>query len=394
MNKARIFPLLVLLAAFPPLATDMYLPAIPTLQQRWDQPLMVINFTLIGFFFSYCVFLLMYGPLSDRFGRRPPLLGGIALFIVASVLCALADNVTVLIIARILQAAGAAASTSLSMAMTKDIYTNNERVRILAWMGVIMPLAPAVAPILGGWILMWLSWRWIFMLQALIGVIAWAGVYRIGETIGEKANTGAWETVKIYLELFRNRRYMAYSLMVSLVVLPHFAFIGGSADIYITHLGISEQHFGYYFAINAVAFMGGSLLCTRLLHRMGSGAVMTLGFVGILAGGLLMLSSCFPGPWALALPMSVVTFSIGLSRPPSNNLVLEQVDKYAGSASSLLIFIFFTLGACSMWFISLAWNDKIQVIALLAVVVGGIILGAWAVLAHRDRGVKPCTEKA
>ncbi|MDD2558517.1 MAG: MFS transporter, partial [Desulfuromonas sp.] len=106
MSKAQIFLLLVLLTAFPPLATDMYLPAIPMLQQHWDQPLMVINFTLIGFFFSYCLFLLIYGPLSDRFGRRPPLLGGIAVFVGASVLCGLADSVTVLILARILQAAG------------------------------------------------------------------------------------------------------------------------------------------------------------------------------------------------------------------------------------------------------------------------------------------------
>jgi DHA1 family bicyclomycin/chloramphenicol resistance-like MFS transporter len=150
MSKARIFLLLVLLTAFPPLATDMYLPAIPMLQERWEQPLMVINLTLVVFFLSYCVFLLIYGPLSDRFGRRPPLLGGIGLFVMASVLCSFADSALTLIVARVFQAAGAASATSLALAITKDIYTNNERIRILAWMGVIMPLAPAVAPILGG----------------------------------------------------------------------------------------------------------------------------------------------------------------------------------------------------------------------------------------------------
>jgi len=385
MSKARIFLLLVLLTAFPPLSTDMYLPAIPMLQQRWEQPLMVINLTLVGFFFSYCVFLLIYGPLSDRFGRRPPLLSGIALFIGASLLCALADSAGVLIGARILQAAGAAASTSLAMAITKDIYTNNERVRILAWIGVIMPLAPAVAPIIGGWILVWFSWRWIFILQACIGVGAWIGVYRMGETNTALTHTGALQTARIYLELLRNRRYIAYALMVSLVVLPHFAFIAGSADIYINHLNVSEQHFGYFFAINAIAFMAGSLLCTRLLRHIRPGTVMTLGFSGLLIGGVVMLLQLFPGAWGLALPMAIVTFSIGLSRPPSNNLVLEQVDKYAGSASSLLIFIFFTLGACSMWFISFAWADKVQVIGYLAAIVGGLMLVLWSILAHRHR---------
>ncbi len=388
MSKARIFLLLVLLTAFPPLSTDMYLPAIPMLQQRWNQPLMVINLTLIGFFFSYCVFLLVYGPLSDRYGRRPPLLGGIALFTLASLLCALADSAGVLIGARVLQAAGAAAATSLSMAITKDIYTNNERVKILAWMGVIMPLAPAVAPIIGGWILLWLSWRWIFVLQACIGAGAWIGVYRMGETNTALVQSGALQSLRIYLELLRNRRYIAYAVMVSLVVLPHFAFIAGAADIYINHLGVTAHHFGYFFAINAIAFMGGSLLCTRLLRHIRPGTVMTLGFSGVLSGGVIMLLQIFPGAWGLALPMAVITFFIGLSRPPSNNLVLEQVDKYAGSASSLLIFIFFTLGACAMWFISFAWTDKVQVIGLLAVGVGGLMLIVWGVLVRCHRPVR------
>jgi DHA1 family bicyclomycin/chloramphenicol resistance-like MFS transporter len=298
----------------------------------------------------------------------------------ASVLCSFADSALTLIVARVFQAAGAASATSLALAITKDIYTNNERVRILAWMGVIMPLAPAVAPILGGWIMVWFSWRWIFILQAAIGVVAWLGVYRMGETNMKLEQTSALQTVRIYLELLRNRRYISCALMVSLVVLPHFAFIAGSADIYINHLHVSTQHFGYFFAINAIAFMSGSWVCTRLLRSIGSARVMTLGFAGVLGGGLLMLAHIFPGPWSLALPMAVVAFSVGMSRPPSNNLVLEQVDKYAGSASSMLIFIFFTFGAGSMWFISLAWADKVQVIGCLATGVGMLLLMLWGVL--------------
>ena len=383
MKKSGIFLLLVLLSAFPPLSTDMYLPAIPLLQTTWHQPLAVVNLTLVGFFISYCFFLLIYGPLSDRFGRKPPLLAGIALFIVASLLCALAQNVTTLIISRVLQAAGAAAAATLCMAMTKDIYVSEERVRILAWMGVIMPLAPAVAPILGGWLMVWFSWHWIFVCQAAVALVALFGVLRIKETLPEKSSTSALETAKIYLQLFRNRRYLAYSLMVSLIVFPHFAFIAGSADIYITRFGLSEQIFGYLFAINALAFMSGSLLCTRLLRRLEPGRVMTLGFTGVLLGGIIMLLRVFPDPWSLTLPMSLVTFSLGLSRPPSNNLVLDQVDRNAGAASSLLVFQFFLLGAFSMWIISLDWRDKVQVIGLLATVVGVVMLSLWTFLAGR-----------
>ncbi len=362
----------------------MYLPAIPLLQERWQQPLAVVNLTLVGFFISYCFFLLIYGPVSDRFGRRRPLLFGIALFIFASLLCSLSDSVHALIAARVLQAAGAAAAASLAMAISKDVYRSEERARILAWMGVIMALAPAVAPIIGGWIMLWFSWRWIFVGQAAIALVAFIGVLRMQETLKTPSATGVLQTAGIYLQLFRNKRYIGYSLMISLVVFPHFAFIAGSADIYISRLGLSEQAFGYFFAINALAFMAGSLLCTRLLHKIGPGRLMTMGFAGILAGGVVMLLRIFPGPWGLALPMSIVTFSLGLSRPPSNNLVLDQVDRNAGAASSLLVFIFFMLGAFSMWLISLDWSDKIGVIGILATTVGAVMLSMWLRIGRRE----------
>ncbi len=377
MIKSRIFFLLALLSAFPPLATDMYLPAIPQLQKMWNQPLSIINFTLVGFFVSYCFFLLIYGPLSDRFGRRRPLLAGITIFIVASIMCALSNSVTMLIVARVIQAAGAAGAAALAMAITKDVYTSSERARILAWMGVTMALAPAISPVLGGWIMIWFSWRWIFVVQAVIAVIAGIGVLKMQETLQKPSNLSAFDSVKIYLILLRNKRYIGYALMVSLIVLPHFAYIAGSADIYITKMGLSEQQFGSIYAINALAFMAGSFLCTRLLHKITSTTVMTLGFLGVLAGGIVMISKVVPGVWGVALPMAIITFSVGLSRPPSNNLVLDQVDEYAGSASSLLVFMFFMLGSFSMWLISLDWADKVFVIGSLATIVGSLMLLFW-----------------
>ncbi len=376
----RPFLLLALLAAFPPLSTDMYLPAIPLLQKIWQQPLAIVNLTLVGFFVSYCFFLLIYGPLSDRFGRRPPLLVGIGIFILASLLCAVSDNVITLIVFRVLQAAGAASASALALAISKDVYNGFERERILAYIGVIMALAPMLAPIFGSWVMVWFSWRWIFVVQGAIGAIGWVGVWRMPETLKTPSSTNALQTAGIYLQLLGNRRYIGYALMMSLVVLPHFAFIAGSADIYITRLGLSEQVFGYFFALNAAAIMAGSFACTRLLRRVGSRGLLTAGFAGILIGGLGMFIRWLPGPWGLALPMAVISFSFGLSRPPSNNLVLEQVDRHAGAASSLLIFIYFMLGAFSMWLISLDWTDKIRTIGVLATVAGSILLGIWLLI--------------
>ncbi|ACN13967.1 transporter Bcr/CflA subfamily [Desulforapulum autotrophicum HRM2] len=380
LSKNKLLLLLSLLAAFPPLSTDMYLAAIPLLQKAWNQPLAMLNLTLVCFFISYCVFLLFYGPLSDRFGRRPLLLVGIAIFIMGSLLCAISDQVFVLIISRVIQGAGAASASALSMAITKDVYKSHERGRILAYIGVIMALAPMLAPVFGGWVLTRFSWRWIFVIQSIVGLIAWIGVFRMSETLKVPSAMGVFQTAGIYLRLLRNRRYLGFSLMMSLVVLPHFAFIGGSADIYITRFGLSEQVFSYFFALNAASIMAGAFLCTRLLHRIGSRRILTLGFAGIMLGGLGMVAHLFPGPWGLALPMALLSFSFGLSRPPSNNLVLEQVDQYAGAASSLLIFIYFMLGAFAMWLISLEWSDKVHTIGVLGTVVGGFILGIWLFL--------------
>jgi len=203
------------------------------------------------------------------------------------------------------------------------------------------------------------------------------------ETLKTPSATSARETVAVYFELLANRRYLGFALMMSIIVLPHFSFIGGSADIYITRLGLSEQVFGYFFALNAMAIMAGSFACTRLLGLLGSQKLLTLGFVGILASGVAMLTRWPPGPWGLSLPMVVISFSFGLSRPPSNNLVLEQVDRHAGAASSLLIFIYFMLGAFAMWFIALGWTDKIRTIGLLGTISGGAMLTLWLLFAKR-----------
>ncbi len=376
-DKQRLLLLLALLTAFPPISTAMYLPALPQLVDIWRQPPAVVNLTLVGFFVSYCVSLLVYGPLSDRFGRRRPLLAGIGLYIVTSLLCAASNDVVSMIVFRILQAAGAGAAATLALAISKDVYEGHERERILAYIGVIMALAPTISPVLGGWIMTFGSWRWIFVTQGLFGVTAWIGVQRMPETLKTAAPAGFFQTAGIYLDLFRNRRYIVLAFLLSLVGLPHFAFIAGSANIYISRFGLTEQLYGYFFALNAAAMMAGAFVCTRLLRRISSRGVMTISFAGILLGGAGLLVQGGIGPWGLALPMALITFSVGLGRPPSNNLVLEQVDRHAGAASSMLIFIYFMLGSFSMWLISLDWADKVRTIGVLGAGAGGLVLLVW-----------------
>lgn len=385
-NLKVTVPLLALLSAFPPLTTDMILPAIPSLAKSWNISLSVINLNLVFFFVTYGLFLLIYGPISDRFGRRRPLIVGLAVYIVTSLLGAFVSGASMLIGIRMLQAAGAAAGSSISMAMTKDIFVGPERERILAYMAVIMGLAPMLAPVIGGWILLYLSWHWIFLMEAFMGIIAIFGVLRFPETLPEVSETPLSKVMNTYGKLLLNPSYLIMVLVVSVSFFPLFSFIAGSSAIYINEFGMSEQKYSYFFAFNALALMIGAFFCLRLIRKVSSRHLMTIGFAGVFLGGVLLLFMGQHGPWSFALPMFLVSFSLGLSRPPSNNLVLEQVDRDIGSASSLLIFTYFTFGAVSMWFISLEWADKIPVLGTTVVGCGVLVLAAWVII--QKRGLK------
>ena len=381
------------MAAFPPLSTDMYLPAMPTLQRIWHQPVTMVNLTLIAFFVAFCFALLFYGPVSDRYGRRPPLLAGVGLYVAASIACAAAPGVGWMIGARVLQALGGASAAALSMAVTKDVYDGRKRARIIAHIAVVLALAPMLAPVLGGWLLSWTSWRGIFLIQAAMGLIAMVGVWRMPETLPVATAAGAAGAGKAaagYLRLFKNRRFSSITFSTSLLALPAFAFIAGSADIYINHFGLTAQKFSYFFGFNATGMMFGPLAFSRLCRKMPTERLISIGYAGICLGGLLMvISPGAGGPWHLALCNWAMAFSFGLCRPPVNNLALEQVHQDAGAASSLLVFTYMLVGAAGMGLISLKWSDKVAFLGLLGLLAGGANLFFWLRFKDRYRPRRP-----
>jgi MFS transporter, DHA1 family, multidrug resistance protein len=373
----RTLFLLALLAAFPPLATDMYLPAIPLLQETWQQPLVVVNLTLVCFFLTYCLLMLFYGPVSDRFGRRRPLLTGLTIFIFGSLVCAVSQGVVALIAARILQASGAAAATALSLAMCKDLFEASERERIMAHIAVIMSLAPMLGPVIGGWIVSSVSWRWVFVVQAAMGAVAWTGVLRMPEPLKSFQQVSLLGTAAAYLRLFRNGRFSGLLMILSLLVLPIFGFIAGAPDIYMGRFGMDERQFGYVFGFNALSIMCGPIAFNRLSRHFSSTALMTVAFAGATLSGGVMALLPHDSPWSLALPMWCLCFFFGLSRPPSNNLLLEQVQQDVGAAAALITFTYMTIGAFSMGAVSFDWSDKIRFLGILGAVVSALTLIAW-----------------
>lgn len=373
-SPLKMLFLLALLSAFPPLSTDMYLPAMPLLQETWHQSTTMLNLTLSFFLIGFCVSMLFYGPLSDLFGRKPPLIAGIAVYTLASFFSGFVNSIYPLIALRTLQGIGAASSMVIAMAITKDLFSGHERQRILAYMGIIMALAPMSAPVIGGFFMTWFTWHWIFFAQAVLGIISLSGVLLMEEPLQQKSEGQLKTAMGMYLRLLQNKRYIMLVLLFSLIVWAPFSFIGSAKDIYITRFGLTPQQFGYYFGFNAIALMMGSFVCSQISKILSSEKIMLLSFFGMFIGGIVLSLRLIDGPWGFALPMAIISLFFGLGRPPSNHLVLEEIDQGAGAASSLMVFFFFVLGAVATWFISLDWADTIQIIARLAILTNLIAL--------------------
>ena len=305
------------------------------------------------------------------------------LFICACVICALSQTAEMMIFGRILQGAGASAASAIVFAVSKDRFDGMERQRVFIQIGVIVATAPMIAPILGGWIIKLLSWHWIFVLQTLLGTIALIGVLMMEESLTPQEPPGFTEVALSYLRLCANGRYFFLLLTLSFPCIPVFAFVGASSEIYILQYGYNEQQYGYFFGFNSLAFVLAPLTFSRAVRSFSILQLMPLAFIGMLLGSLLLLCPWIPPPWRLSLPMFCLTFCFSFCRPAGNNLILEQVDRDTGAASSLMVFFYFMVGATAMWFLSYGWADKVVMLGWMGVAALGCTLLSWELVKNR-----------
>jgi len=361
------FVLIILLAGFPALATDMYLPALPMLQDLWQLSLAEANFSLVIFFITFSLFLLIYGPLADRFGRRPVLFAGLLIFIAGSLFCAMAQSIGQLVFARFLQGCGAAAASSLCLTLSKDLYTGEQQKKVMAYIGVIVPLVPMLAPMLGSWVIEHLSWRVIFISHVVLAVASFFGTLTLKEPEIHRTQGGVTAVLRRYLVLFENKPYRSLTLVFSITPLFFYSFLAASGSIYMHDFQLSAQQFGLLFGFNAIGLMAGSFSCAKLSGRMSSMQILNWSLAGMFVAGLVMLF-WHPTSISFAASMFAVSFCMGISRPLCNHMVLEQVHSDIGAASSLLTFSSFILGAIGMQMVSLLPDAKIILIASMALV--------------------------
>ena len=376
--------LLAYLAAAPPLSTDMYLAAIPHIAEQWGEKVSVVSLSLSLWFVVFSAVILVCGPMSDKWGRKPVLVGGLFLFMVGSLLCGLAGNVWEFIGFRLIQATGAAGPASMVMAICRDKFEGEKRKSVLAWVAIILGVAPMCAPTLGALLMGAMGWRAIFMMQFLLGVVGLGLVLVLfRETAEELLDVGCLKMLGRYKVVLSDGRFMATNKVLGLIVGPYFGFIGFSSIVYIKIYGLSEFWFGILFAWNAVMSMCGAFASTRLNGKVSDGKMLWLCLGGCLVGGVMMLMIGGMHPLAFAGAMSVITLSTSTSRPVSNHLILEQVKTDVGSASSLVVFYQFVLAALFIWLVTLSWGQPVVMFGVVAVVVPMFVSVVWSVLGRK-----------
>ena len=372
------------LTAFGPMSIDMYLPALPTVVASFGTSPSRVQLTLSAFFLGFGVGQLVYGPLSDRWGRRRPLLVGTGLYVIASLLCAVATGVEWLIPFRLLQGLSACAGPLIARAVVRDVYDRDRAAYMLSLLMLIMGAAPLVAPLLGGQLLVASGWRSIFAVQGAFGALcflaAWSG---LGETLDEtkRWRAGVPAMVARYGALLRSRVYVGYAVSSGAAFAGMFAYFAGSPFVFIRLYGVPPQNYGFLFALNIIGLMSGAAVNSRLVLRYGPDRVLRRGVAAVAAAGAVLLLAAITGWGGLAglvIPLLVFISSISFISANAMAGALAGFRHVAGTASALVGTIQFGLGAVSAAAVGAFYNGT--AVPMAAVIA---LAGLTSLLAHR-----------
>jgi DHA1 family bicyclomycin/chloramphenicol resistance-like MFS transporter len=328
-----------------PLSTDLYLASLPSMAGDFGVAPAAVQHTLSLFVIGFGTAQLVSGPLSDRFGRRPVLIGGLTLYLLSSVACALAPGLDWLVIARFAQAIGCCTGVVVARAIIRDAYTPAEGARVLARASSLLSLAPILGPILGGYLQVAFGWRAAFVALALAGLAVWIAALRRMKESNRKPNPEAMRMGSLargYLDVARTREFWAYALPGAISYATIFAFISGTPFVLIKVLGVPISHYGYYFAIGVLGYLGGTILCRRLLGRIGLQRALLMGTAIGMAGGVGFLVLVLADVRHVALVVAaqfVVMAAHGVNFPCTQSGSLAPFPEKAGAAAGLFGFI-------------------------------------------------------
>ncbi len=360
MNRDRLSPaawLLILLAVvcLPRITIDIYLPSLPVIGQALQLSEFQLSLTMTVYMAGYAVSMLVCGPLADRYGRRPVLIGGTALYLVATIACALADSGGMLIAARLLQALGGCCGTVVGRVIVRDRFQKAEQVSYLSWMSSGMALSPVVAPLIGSVIDVALGWRWVFVVLAVVAACVLLAlctvvpetkpgrhgpVHPAGED--EREYPVQPGLLRLYGSLLHDRHFLRHSLIISAIYCTYFPFVAESSLVLQRTLGLSQVQYAGVFALTILGYLGGASVFRRRFGAWGAEGVigralrLNLLFAVVWAAATLV----FPGSLlAIVLPMVPIMLSVGMSIPACQFAVMQPHAGAVGAVSGLFFFI-------------------------------------------------------
>jgi DHA1 family bicyclomycin/chloramphenicol resistance-like MFS transporter len=349
VRRLELILLLGALTAFGALSIDMYLPALPTIAREFGVPIGAAEHTLTSFFLGFAGGQAVFGPLADRFGRKPPLYAGLAVYSAMCLFCALSTSVDMLIVARAFQAIGACAGGVIARACVRDIFGPEETPRIFAYMMLVLSVAPLIAPFLGGYFLVWASWRAIFWFQFAVGsVVAVAIAIRLPETHGG-AHRPLHPAIIIadYVRIARNRDFIAYALSGAVSNASLYAYLTGAAHVFIDIYHVAPQHFGFFFAANAIGLIGTAQVAARLVRgRLPEHVLLRAQGLHVVAGGVLIAVALtgIGGVYGIGAALFLFMSMNGAIGPMSTGAAMRPYAVNAGMASALLGSLQFAAG--------------------------------------------------
>lgn len=356
-------PLLFLLGSITvvgPLAIDLYLPAFPAISHDLGAPIAKVELTLAAFFIGLASGQIIYGPLSDRFGRRKPLIVGMLIYVIASFLCSTAKSVEALILYRFLQSLGSCAGLVISRAIVRDLFKPIESAKVFSTLMLITAAAPILAPTLGGLIVSFLNWKWIFLSLGIFSSLSFILLVTfLPETAVINPEYNFKKVIPTYWEILKDRSFTAYALSGSFAQASLFAFLTGSPFVFIEYFKIPSDTYGLIFGINALFIVTVAQINARALNKIEMSKVFRLTFFFVLIIGTLLALCGYLATHYLMISIPVMLFmgSMGILFPLTTAQALAKQGPRAGSASALIGTIQYTFAALASFSVSL-FNAK------------------------------------
>lgn len=380
--------LLAAASALGPVAMQIMLPAIPIVRESFDISTGTAQLTLSLSMFSIALATLIYGPLSDRFGRRPVMLAGIGITVLGSVLCMMAGSIEWLIVGRIVQAAGGAVGLVLARAIVRDVYDAGQSASIIATLVMVMVVMPMISPLIGGELMIRFDWHAIFYLLAAIALLMMLAMYKLlPETLrNPQPFSGVGNMIGGFAQLFRSRVFTSYAFNTAFISVVFFTFISAAPEVMVSVLKRPPNEYGYYFLMVPSAFMAGNYLARGLSSRLGIQRMImmgsALGLTGIVLALLLQLVG-LTHPLSLFMPVALSTFGNGISLPNAQAGAINEFPDMAGSASGLTGFLQMALSALAAQLVALLFNGTVYPMLLLMLCASTISLGAFLLVRGR-----------